>query len=68
MTIYTIKNDYLTVTIHEKGAMLWSIKDRKGCEYLWQGNPEFSEHYIFSGEVIPYALNRGRHYNQGKAS
>ena len=41
MTIYTIKNDYLTVTIHEKGAMLWSIKDRKGCEYLWQGNPEF---------------------------
>lgn len=29
---------------------------------------EFSEHYIFSGEVIPYALNRGRHYNQGKAS
>ncbi len=37
----TIRNEKLTVEIHEKGAILHSIKDNDGCEYLWQGNPEY---------------------------
>lgn len=39
--IYTIQNEYLIVKIHEKGATLWSIKDKDGTEYLWQGDKKF---------------------------
>lgn len=39
--IYTIKNEYLTVEINSLGAELWSVKSSDGCEYIWQGNPEF---------------------------
>ncbi|MBQ3017415.1 MAG: aldose 1-epimerase family protein [Clostridia bacterium] len=39
--IYTIKNEYLTVEINSLGAELWSVKDADGCEYIWQGDPEF---------------------------
>lgn len=37
----TIKNDKLVVMINTMGAELQSIKDIKGTEYLWQGNPRF---------------------------
>lgn len=36
-----IKNDHLTVTIQDKGATLWSVKDTEGTEYIWQGNPKY---------------------------
>ena len=39
--MYTIRNESLTVTIYEKGATLWSIKDKDKVEYLWQGNAEY---------------------------
>lgn len=39
--LYTLKNSYLTVKIHEKGATLWSIKDHDDNEYLWQGDPDY---------------------------
>ena len=39
--IYTIKNELLTVEISSLGAELQSIKTNDGCEYLYQGNPEF---------------------------
>ena len=39
--IYTIKNELLTVEINSLGAELHSIKTNDGCEYLYQGNPEF---------------------------
>ena len=39
--MFKIKNEYLTVAIHEKGATLWSVKDIDGMEYLWQGNPKY---------------------------
>ena len=39
--IYTIENDILTVQISSLGAELYSIKSDDGCEYLWQGNPEY---------------------------
>lgn len=38
MNIFTIKNDKLSVDINSLGANLWSIKDREGTEYLWQGD------------------------------
>lgn len=38
---YIIKNEYLTVEIRKKGAMLWSIKDNGNREYLWQGIPPY---------------------------
>lgn len=38
---YTIKNDYLQVSISTRGAEMQSIKSNDGTEYLWQGNPEF---------------------------
>ena len=39
--MYIIQNDYLKVTIREKGANLWSIQDDSGHEYLWQGDPQY---------------------------
>lgn len=39
--LYTIKNENLTVQISSLGAELQSIKTNDGCEYLYQGNPEF---------------------------
>ncbi|CAM2758689.1 hypothetical protein FRFR103141_01465 [Fructilactobacillus fructivorans] len=31
----TLKNDYLTVKINQKGAEIVSVKDQKGTEYIW---------------------------------
>lgn len=39
--LYTIQSDYLTVDIRDKGAELWSIRTKDGCEYLWQGDPKY---------------------------
>ncbi len=36
--IYQIKNEELQIDVHSLGAELWSIKDRAGKEYLWQGD------------------------------
>lgn len=62
----TIKNEYLTVEIHEKGAMLWSMKDRNGCEYLWQGDAKY-----WGGKapnLFPYIgrMTEGKYTLQGK--
>lgn len=39
--IYTIANDYLTVMIDSKGAMLRSIVDKDGIEYIWQRDAKY---------------------------
>ncbi|MBP3388982.1 MAG: aldose 1-epimerase family protein [Clostridia bacterium] len=36
---YSIKNDHLTVEVDSFGAELASVRDDKGLEYLWQGDP-----------------------------
>ena len=42
--LYTLKNDFFTVKIDQKGAELHSVR-AKDCEYLWQGDPTYwSEH------------------------
>ncbi len=44
MSIVTIKNDFLTVSVKTFGAELTSVKDNQtGKEYIWQGNPAFWE-------------------------
>jgi galactose mutarotase-like enzyme len=38
----TIQNTHLTVSIHEKGAELYSIRHRQhDLEYMWSGDPAF---------------------------
>lgn len=39
--IYTIKNDFLTVSVSSYGAELTSVKTNDGCEYLWQGDSKY---------------------------
>ncbi len=39
--IWKLENEYLTVCIQEMGAQLWSMKDKDGNEYLWQGDEQY---------------------------
>ena len=39
--LYTLKNDNLTVTLSDHGAEIKSVQCACGCEYIWQGNPEY---------------------------
>jgi galactose mutarotase-like enzyme len=39
--LHTIHNEFLTVSVNHHGAELWSIQDREGNEYLWQGDKTF---------------------------
>lgn len=39
--LYTIQNDYLSVSISDQGAELQSIRSADGTEYLWQGDPTY---------------------------
>lgn len=41
MSLVTIHNQELTVTVSTRGAELQSIRDRNGVERLWQGDPTF---------------------------
>ena len=41
MSLTTIQNEFLTVTIASRGAELQSIKDANGFERLWQGDPAY---------------------------
>ncbi|KAF2517567.1 aldose 1-epimerase family protein [Flavobacterium salilacus subsp. salilacus] len=41
MTLITLSNTKLSATINPKGAELISLKDDKGTEYMWEGNPDF---------------------------
>ncbi len=46
--LHTLKNDKLIVEIDSLGGELMSIKTvADGCEYLWQGNPEYWENRAF---------------------
>ena len=42
--LYTIKNDYLTVTVNSFGAQLCSVKSADGYEYMWQGEKYWEDH------------------------
>ena len=42
--IYTIKNDYLTLSADTFGAEIRSIKSNSGDEYIWQGEKYWYDH------------------------
>lgn len=62
----TIKNNYLTVRIDEKGAELSSIQDISGNEYLWQGDPQYWEDR--APNLFPYIarLTEGKYTLNGQ--
>ena len=39
--MYTIKNEFLTVTVAALGAELMSIVAADGTEYIWQADPKY---------------------------
>lgn len=41
MSLTTIRNEALTVTVSSLGAELQSIRDANGVERLWQGDPQY---------------------------
>ena len=41
---YEISNEYLKVKADTEGAILWSVTDKDGFEYIWQGVPDFLDH------------------------
>lgn len=64
--MYIIQNDYLKVTIDEKGATLWSIQDHSGHEYLWQGEPQYWKNR--APNLFPYIgrMTEGKYILDGK--
>ena len=65
-TMHTIKNEYLTVRIHEKGATLWSIRDLDNNEYLWQGDINYWEDR--APNLFPYIarMTEGKYILEGR--
>ncbi len=63
---HTIKNSFLSVRIAELGGELQSIRDRKGTEYLWQGDPSYWNKR--SPNLFPYIarLNEGKYSLDGE--
>lgn len=64
--LYTISNEYLTVTAAEKGAELQSVRDSGGTEYLWQGDPAYWKSRAHN--IFPYIarLVEGKYYMDGE--
>ena len=59
--LYELKNERLTVKVSDQGGTLWSILDRDGTEYLWQGDPRYWEDR--GPNLFPYiARLTGRRY------
>lgn len=40
MTVYQLKNDFLTVQVKSVGAELISIQNTEGTEFIWQADPK----------------------------
>lgn len=64
--LHTISNNYLSVTVSEKGAELQSILDVNGTEYLWQGDPKYWSDRALN--IFPYVarLTNGRYELDGR--
>ena len=68
---YTLKNDFLTVKINDKGAELSSVLGKNGCEYMWQpkeGHWQDHAPWLFpicSRLYGGYYTYRGRKYEMG---
>lgn len=63
---YSIKNEYLSVTVSDAGAELQSVKSADGTEYLWQGDPAFWKDR--APNLFPYIarLTEGKYTAEGR--
>ncbi len=50
--IFTIENEYLQVSVQDKGAELYSVLGANGTEYLWQGDPQYWSGRAYN--IFPY--------------
>ena len=49
---YEICNEFLKVKAATEGAILWSVTDKDGFEYIWQGDDRYwNEH---GANLFPY--------------
>lgn len=71
--IHTIYNEFLSVSISERGAQMQSIQDAHGIEYLWQGEATYwsdraptlfpfvgrltNNSYKYMGKVYPMGIH-----------
>jgi len=65
MQLISIQNERLDVIISALGAELQSIKDKDGCEYLWQGDPAYWDRRAIN--IFPYIarLTEGKYVYEG---
>lgn len=64
---YTIYNEFLEVTVSDRGAELMSIKSREnGTEYLWQGDPAYWAGRAYNLFPICGRLTEGKYTYLGK--
>lgn len=63
---YTIFNDFIEVTVSDKGAELMSVKSkRNGTEYLWQGDPTYWAGRAYNLFPICGRLTDGKYTYEG---
>ena len=60
----TISNSNLTAKINPLGAELYSLKDNKNREYIWEGNPKFwGKHSPVLFPIVGTLKNNSYRYN-----
>ncbi len=64
--IYSIENEFLKVSVQDKGAELQSILGANGTEYLWQGDPKYWTGRAYN--IFPFVgrLTEGRYLMDGE--
>lgn len=63
--LHTIQNEFLTVTVAEKGAELQSILGTDGTEYLWQGDRRYWSDRALNLFPFVARLTDGKYYLDG---
>jgi len=66
MEIQIIRNSKLQVVISPRAAEMQSIKDNRGTEYLWQGDPKYWDRRAFN--IFPHIarLTEDSYFHKGK--
>lgn len=69
--LITIQNTFLSLTVDTLGAQMMSIRGADGCEYLWQGDPEYwgdraPTLFPFIGRLMDHSYRyHGKTYTMG---
>lgn len=56
----SIKNQFITVTVKERGAELCSIKNTEGAEFIWQADPRIRGRHSPILFPLEYGANQAR--------